>query len=604
MTSSTSSAACRSRWSTTTLVEKIDTSRLPNWANDSYVDEFLGKGKPGFQFIGYDNDIYGVPTVLQGDSFAYLPEKTGKLDSYAALFDPKWKGYVALEDNYTTAGQKTALYLKKNGLANIANPDDMTKEEFKTVTDFLIDQKKKGQFRVIWNSFEQAVNLITSKEVYVIDCWEPMVFVAKSKGMDVVYADPKEGYLLWAMAAYLVKNPNRRCRADGSRLQAPRFHAGRLVRRQDHQSARLHDQSASRELCQGHAGRVPGRGGQAGRRDHRERPAQIPSGRHLAEPLADRGRVLRIGVVALQGGVIPRSVAGVRGVRMAVRPWARRVLLCLPMIFVAVFLVIPLGLTVMISFWERAGVKFRPALSLASYVSLVGGARLDVLQRSLVVAIEATALSLVIAYVIAYFLARKVAPATARIVLVLFTVPFLINYIVRDVSYTVLLGRTGVVNSALLAAGIIDAPLDWLLYSDFAVLLGLISAYMPFMIFPLFLSIGAIDRQYLEASALLGASPFTIFRTITLPLSLPGVFAAGLFGLVGCLGESAVPIILGGVGYELIGNTITSSMDVLNYPLAAALSSVVIVLMLLMILGWYLVFDMRSFLGRILEWRA
>src|SRR5262245_1123743 len=191
------------------LVEKIDTARLPNWAKDAYVEEFLGKGKPGFQFIGYNNEIYGVPTVLQGDSFAYLPEKTGQLDSYAALFDPKWKGYVALEDNYTTAGQKTALYLKKAGLANIANPDDMTKEEFKAVTDFLIDQKKKGQFRVIWNSFEQAVNLITSKEVYVIDCWEPMVFVAKSKGMDVVYADPKEGYLLWAMAAYLVKNPNR-----------------------------------------------------------------------------------------------------------------------------------------------------------------------------------------------------------------------------------------------------------------------------------------------------------------------------------------------------------------------------------------------------------
>ena len=285
-------------------------------------------------------------------------------------------------------------------------------------------------------------------------------------------------------------------------------------------------------------------------------------------------------------------------------PWARRVLLCLPLIFVAIFLVVPVGLTVMISFWERVGLRFRPAFSLASYVSLVGGARLEVLRRSLLVAIEATALSLIIAYVIAYFLARKVTPAAARIVLVLFTIPFLINYIVRNVSYTVLLGRTGVVNTALMAAGIIDAPLDWLLYSDFAVLLGLISAYMPFMIFPLFLSIGAIDRQYLEASALLGASPLTTFRTITLPLSLPGVFAAGLFGLVGCLGESAVPIILGGVGYELIGNTITSSMDVLNYPLAAALSSVVILLMLLLMLGWYLVFDMRSFLGRILEWRA
>jgi ABC-type spermidine/putrescine transport system permease subunit I len=284
--------------------------------------------------------------------------------------------------------------------------------------------------------------------------------------------------------------------------------------------------------------------------------------------------------------------------------WGRRTLLSLPLIFVAIFLVVPLGLTVMISFWERAGLKFRPAFSLASYVSLIGGARLEVLRRSLVVALEATALSLVLAYAIAYFLARKVEPATARIVLVLFTIPFLINYIVRNVSYTVLLGRTGVVNTALMSAGITDAPLDWLLYSDFAVLLGLISAYMPFMIFPLFLSIGAIDRQFIEASALLGASPFTTFRTITLPLSLPGVFAAGLFGLVGCLGESAVPIILGGVGYELIGNTITSSMDVLNYPLAAALSSIVILLMLLLMLGWYLVFDMRSFLGRILEWRA
>lgn len=191
------------------LVEKIDMSKIPNWAKDTYIGEFLGKGKPGFQFIGFNDEVYGVPTVLQGDSFAYLPEKTGKLDSYAALFDPQWKGYVALEDNYTTAGQKTALYLKKAGLAQIGNPDDMTKEEFKTVIDFLIDQKGKGQFRVIWNSFEQAVNLIVNKEVYVIDCWEPMVFVAKSKGIDAVYADPKEGYLLWAMAAYLVKNPNR-----------------------------------------------------------------------------------------------------------------------------------------------------------------------------------------------------------------------------------------------------------------------------------------------------------------------------------------------------------------------------------------------------------
>ena len=191
------------------LILELDTARLPNWQKDTYIEQYLASGMPGFQFIGYEERIYGVPTVLQGDSFAYLPEETGDLDSYAALFDPRFRGFVALEDNYTTAGQKTALFLKHSGQAEIADPADMTPEEVRTVIDFLIEQKRAGQFRVIWSSFEQAVNLITSKEVHVIDCWEPMVFVARDQGHDVVYAAPKEGYLLWAMAAYVVNNPER-----------------------------------------------------------------------------------------------------------------------------------------------------------------------------------------------------------------------------------------------------------------------------------------------------------------------------------------------------------------------------------------------------------
>jgi ABC-type spermidine/putrescine transport system permease subunit I len=286
------------------------------------------------------------------------------------------------------------------------------------------------------------------------------------------------------------------------------------------------------------------------------------------------------------------------------RHFARTGLLSLPLVFIGVFLVVPLGLTIVISFWERAGMKFRPAFSLGSYITIIEGARLQVLERSLLVAVEATALSLLLAYPLAYFIARKIEPYAARIVLVLFTVPFLINYIVRNVAWAGLLGRNGTINNALTAIGAIEAPLDWLLYSDFAVFVGLVSSYMPFMIFPLVLSIGAIDRQYLEASALLGAAPFTTFRRISLPLSLPGVFAAVIFGFVGSFGESAVPIIMGGVGYELVGNTITSSMDVLNYPLAAALSSIVVIIMFLLMLSWYLIFDMSTFLGKILEWRG
>ena len=282
----------------------------------------------------------------------------------------------------------------------------------------------------------------------------------------------------------------------------------------------------------------------------------------------------------------------------------RQALLSLPLVFIGVFLLVPLCVTIFVSFWERVGVKFRPAFTFRSYETIIEGARIDVLIRSLVAAVEATVLSLLIAYPIAYVLARKTRPSVMRIVLLLFTVPFLINYVVRNVAWTGLLGRNGTINTALIAMGLTDKPLDWLLYSDFAVFLGLISTYMPFMIFPLVLSIAGIDRQYLEVSADLGASAFTTFRRIVLPLSLPGIFAAIVFGYVGCLGESAVPIIMGGVGYELLGNTITSSMDVLNYPLAAALSTVVIVLMLLMMIGWYLAFDLKTFLGKILEWRT
>jgi ABC-type spermidine/putrescine transport system permease subunit I len=282
------------------------------------------------------------------------------------------------------------------------------------------------------------------------------------------------------------------------------------------------------------------------------------------------------------------------------RDWARIALFGLPVAFVFVFLLLPLVLTFVVSFWERVGFRFRPAFSLTSYQAIIEGARLTVLERSLLVSIEATLLSLVIAYPIAHYLALRAKPSRTQAVLFLFTVPFLINYIIRNVAWTYLLGRNGPVNAAIQSAGLSDAPIDWLLYSDFAVFIGLVSSYMPFMVFPLVLSIGGIDRSYLESSALLGASPWTTLRRITLPLSMPGIFAAVIFGFVGCFGESAVPIIMGGVGYELMGNTITSSMDVLNYPLAAALTSVVVAVMLLLMACWYLVFDMQSFLGRLL----
>ncbi len=279
----------------------------------------------------------------------------------------------------------------------------------------------------------------------------------------------------------------------------------------------------------------------------------------------------------------------------------RDALLGVPLAFVTVFLVVPLALTVVISFWKRVGFSIQPDFSFASYASFLGGLRMEILERSLLVAAEVTVLGLLVAYPIAWFLAMKASARATRVVLLLFTIPFLVNYVIRTFSWSYLLGRTGPINSLLLATGLTDAPIDSLLYSDFAVIIGLLTSYVPFMIFPLWLALNGIDRRLIQASWLLGADPTRTFFRVTLPLSMPGVFAAIIFGFVGAFGDSAVPVILGGTGYQLIGNEITSTLDVLNYPLAAAMSTVVVAAMLVLVGLWFSMFDLRSFLGNALK---
>ena len=181
----------------------VDTDQLENW--DAQYDYW--ESESGRSFINHDGEIYGVPIVWQGDSIAYLPNETNEeITSYGALFDDQYAGQVAIEDNYTTAGQKTAMYLKQNDIEDIDNPENMTASEFEAVVDFLIEQKHSGQFRTLWSGFENAVNLMAQGEVIVMDTWEPVVFSLRDQGIEAEYAEPEEGYLLWAMVDYLV-NP-------------------------------------------------------------------------------------------------------------------------------------------------------------------------------------------------------------------------------------------------------------------------------------------------------------------------------------------------------------------------------------------------------------
>jgi putative spermidine/putrescine transport system substrate-binding protein len=192
------------------LIQPVQTDKLDNW--DRQYD--FWQTDQGRDFIGYEGDIYGVPIVWQGDSVAYLPQETGReITSYGALFDDEFKGQTAIEDNYTTAGQKTAMYLKSTGQADIDDPRNMTESEFSTVVDFLIEQKQQGQFRTMWSGFQTAVNLMAEKEVVVMDTWEPVVFSLRDKGMEAEYAVPDEGYLLWAMVDYFI-NPQEEWSSD------------------------------------------------------------------------------------------------------------------------------------------------------------------------------------------------------------------------------------------------------------------------------------------------------------------------------------------------------------------------------------------------------
>ncbi len=289
--------------------------------------------------------------------------------------------------------------------------------------------------------------------------------------------------------------------------------------------------------------------------------------------------------------------------KLAFADLGRYGLLAIPLLFMVVFLLAPVATSFVLGFWVKAGLSYQPALTLENYERFFEGIRLLVLERTLLVATVGTGISLAIAYPVAYFLATRAGEWARLVVFLLITIPFLVNYIIRNFGWAYLLGREGPINGALLTLGVIEQPLDWLLFSDFAVFLGLVAAYMPFMIFPLWLALAGINRRLVEASWLLGANPLVTFLRVVLPLSLPGVFAAVIFGFVGIFGESAVPVILGGGRYQLIGREIASTMEVLHYPLAAAITNVVIAVMASLLVLWYRFFDLRSFLGTILRWR-
>jgi len=182
---------------------------------------------------------------------------------------------------------------------------------------------------------------------------------------------------------------------------------------------------------------------------------------------------------------------------------------------------------------------------------------LIILGRSLKISIITTVFSIIFSYPVAYFLAKKTK--FDRIFIIILMIPFWINYLIRIFAWKLLLSENGILNQVLLATGIIHEPVK-ILYTQTAVILGLIYTYTPMMVLPLYATILKIDSSLTEAARDLGASRVGAFFDVTFKLSLTGIFAGTLLVFIPALGSFAIPAILGGTDSVMIGNIIENQL--------------------------------------------
>ncbi|MFB9675718.1 ABC transporter permease [Streptosporangium vulgare] len=253
--------------------------------------------------------------------------------------------------------------------------------------------------------------------------------------------------------------------------------------------------------------------------------------------------------------------------------------------YLLVLLLIPLALLISFTIFRRGrfgGVVYE--VTGKNFARLLDPLYLDVLLGSLKLATIATLIALLIGYPTAYLIAQ-LPRKWKTIALVAIVLPFWTNFLVRIYAWIILLSGPGLVNSTLLDLGLIDKPLE-LLYNQGTIVTGLVYSYLPLMVLPLYAAIEKLDPQLREASANLGASPARTFASVTLPLTLPGVFTGCLFVFVPSFGNFIIPELLGGGRSIMVGNLIRDQfLKARDWPfgstLALALIAVLIVLLLL-----------------------
>ena len=280
----------------------------------------------------------------------------------------------------------------------------------------------------------------------------------------------------------------------------------------------------------------------------------------------------RVAAVPLAAGRA-RLVAWVRRAMMRSEPLRGYLLLSPTLGLMLLVLALPIGLLVTFSFWTQNYLDFDRTFTTANYFKFFEKPiYAALLWKSMKMSFAVTLATVILAYPMAYFIAFRVTKHKL-IWLILITVPFWTSYLLRVFAWKIILGYNGVINSGLIALGLIDAPLEFLLYNPAAVVITLAHAWAAFAILPIYVSLEKIDRSLLEAATDLGDGPVMRFLRVTLPLSLPGTIAASLLVFIPTVGDYVTPRLVGGTTGIMIGNIIQSMFGKANnWPLGASLS--------------------------------
>ena len=280
-------------------------------------------------------------------------------------------------------------------------------------------------------------------------------------------------------------------------------------------------------------------------------------------------------------------------------------LLSLPFtLVIGLFFVLPLLLVVMVSFWDYTSYSIIPDFIFTNYEDIFYGCigKLPSLCTAFSTYLSTIkfvfitwAVTLVIGFLVALFLAFCVRSLPMQVALFLLcTIPFWTSNVIRMISWIPLLGRNGLINTGLVDVGLIESPLEWLLYSEFAVVVAFVHLYTLFMVVPIFNSMMRIDRSLLEAAYDAGASTWQALTNVVIPLCRPGIIIGSIFVVTIVMGDFITIGVMGGQQIASVGKIINVEMQYLQFPAAAANAVILIITTLLIIYGMTRIVDVRK----------